>query len=131
MATGLNNVFLIRNLGADPDLRYSSGGKAVCDLRIATNEFYANEEHTEWHRVVVWDKLAERCAKFLRKSSTVHIEGSLRTRQWKDKEENKRQATEVVAFKVNFLANWGRGEHDKEAAPDGLPSTEIQNEMPF
>lgn len=109
--SGVNRVILIGNLGADPELR-NAGGTAVADLRLATSRCWtdkggAAKEETQWHRVVVWGKQAESCAKYLAKGRQVYVEGRLQTREWSDKEGNKRQTTEVVAEQVQFLG--GRG----------------------
>lgn len=108
----VNKVILIGNLGADPEVRYTPGGQAVCELRMATNESWtdkngAKQERTEWHRVVVWGKQAENCGKYLSKGRTAYVEGRLQTRQWDDKEGNKRYTTEIVADRVQFLGGGG------------------------
>jgi single-strand DNA-binding protein len=110
----INKVIVIGNLGADPELRYTPGGQAVCDLRIATTEQWTDKsgerkEQTEWHRVVVWGKQAENCSQYLAKGRQVYVEGRLRTRQWEDKDGQKRYTTEIVAQTVQFLGG-GRGE---------------------
>lgn len=107
-AGGVNKVILIGNLGADPELRYTPAGQAVCDLRIATNESWTDkngqkQERTEWHRVVMWGKPAEICKQYLTKGQRIYIEGRLQTRSWEDKEGHKRYMTEVVANDFMFL----------------------------
>ena len=103
MARGINKVILVGNLGADPDTRYMPSGKAVTNIRIATSESWKDkqtgdqQERTEWHSVVLFDKLGEIAAEYLRKGSQVYIEGSLRTRKWQDKEGKDRYTTEIVA----------------------------------
>jgi len=119
MAGGINKVLLIGNLGADPDMRYTPSGAGVCEMRIATNESWTDksgqkQERTEWHRVVVWGKRAELCAKFLQKGRQCFVEGRLRTRSWEDREGNKRYTTEIVATDVQFLGGRGAG-----GGPDG------------
>ena len=103
----LNKAQLIGNLGADPEIRHTQGGTAVCELRIATTERRKTgdewKEHTEWHRVVVWAKRAENCSKYLSKGSKVYVEGRMTTRSWDDKDGNKRYTTEIVADDVQFL----------------------------
>lgn len=111
--SGVNKVILIGNLGADPDLKYTPSGAAVCELRLATNESWTGkdgqkQDRTEWHRVIVWNKLAENCAKYLSKGRMAYVEGKIQTRQWDDKDGNKRYTTEVLASTVQFLG--GRGE---------------------
>ena len=109
---GVNKVILVGNLGADPELRYTGGGSAVTDLRIATSRRFKGkdggiQEETEWHRVVVWGKQAEMCKEYLAKGRQVYLEGRLKTEQWVDKDGNKRWTTKVVADQVVFLG--GRG----------------------
>lgn len=113
MARGINKVILVGNLGADPDTRYMPSGKAVTNIRIATSESWKDrqtgdqQERTEWHTVVLFDKLGEIAAEYLRKGSQVYIEGSLRTRKWQDKEGRDRWTTEIVAREMQMLG--GRG----------------------
>lgn len=106
--SGINKVILIGNLGAPPELRYTPGGQAVANFRIATNEKWTDkggqsQERTEWHRIVVWGKLAELCNQYLVKGRQVYVEGRLQTREWMDKENHKNYTTEVVAQQVTFL----------------------------
>lgn len=110
----LNKVLLIGHLGADPEVRYTQSGTAVANFSVATNEKWKDkngekQEHTEWHRVVVWDKLAENCAEYLHKGSKVHVEGKNQTRKWQDKDGTDRWSTEVVARSVIFLDSKGSG----------------------
>jgi single-strand DNA-binding protein len=113
MARGINKVILVGNLGADPDTRYMPSGKAVTNIRIATSESWKDkqtgdqQERTEWHSIVLYDKLGEIAAEYLRKGSQVFIEGSLRTRKWQDKEGKDRYTTEIIARDMQMLG--GRG----------------------
>lgn len=105
----LNKVMIIGNLGNDPEIRYTQGGQAVANFNVATNEKWTSkdgkkQERTEWHKVVVWGKQAENCGKYLKKGRTVHVEGKLQTRDWQDKDGNKRYTTEIVAHSVLFLS---------------------------
>jgi single-strand DNA-binding protein len=105
---GINKVILVGNLGKDPELRHTPQGMAVANFSIATSESWTDksgqkQERTEWHRIVVWGKLAELCGKYLQKGRQVYIEGKLQTRAWDDKEGQKRYTTEVVASGVQFL----------------------------
>lgn len=114
MAGGVNKVILVGNLGADPDMRYTPSGAAVCELRLATNESWNDkngqrQERTEWHRIVVWGKRAEVVSKYLSKGRQVYVEGRIRTRSWEDKEGNKRYTTEIIANDVQFLGGRGGG----------------------
>lgn len=114
MADGLNRVMLLGNLGADPELRMTSGGQAVLKLRLATAETYLDrnrnrQEKTEWHSVVVWGKRAEALAKILSKGSRLFVEGSLRTSSYDDRDGNKRYKTEVVASNIILGGRGGGG----------------------
>ena len=109
----INKVSLIGNVGADPEVRALEGGVKVARLRIATTERIYNrqtqetKEHTEWHNVTLWRNLADVADRFIRKGSQVYIEGSLRTRDWTDKDGNKRYATEIVANDLKMLGRRG------------------------
>lgn len=114
MAGGVNKVILIGNLGADPEVRFTPGGQAVANFRIATNESWTDkqgqkQERTEWHRIVVWGKLAELCGEYLKKGRQAYVEGRLQTREWTDKEGKKNYTTEIVANTVQFLGGSGGG----------------------
>lgn len=107
---GVNKVILLGNLGRDPELRYTQGGQAVANFTLATSENWNDKngervERTEWHRVVVWGKVAELCSKYLSKGRSVYLEGRIQTREWEDKEGQKRYTTEVNAQTVQFLGN--------------------------
>jgi single-strand DNA-binding protein len=126
MARGINKVILVGNLGADPDTRYMPSGKAVTNIRIATSESWKDrttgdqQERTEWHTVVLFDKLGEIAAEYLRKGSQVYIEGSLRTRKWQDKEGKDRYSTEIVARDMQMLG--GRGGAGASGSAEPRPS---------
>jgi single-strand DNA-binding protein len=113
MARGINKVILIGHLGQDPQQRAMPSGKAVVNLRMATTEQWRdkqtgeNKEATEWHNVVMFDRLAEIAAEYLRKGSQLYVEGRLRTRKWQDKEGQDRYTTEIVANEMQMLG--GRG----------------------
>lgn len=111
---GINKVILIGNLGKDPEVRYTSSGKCVCNFSLATTEKSKDNEYTEWHRVVAWDRLGEVCGEYLSKGSPVYIEGTIRTRKWQDKDGNDRYSTEIIARDVNFLPSGER----KTDSPD-------------
>jgi single-strand DNA-binding protein len=121
MADGLNKVMLLGNLGADPELRYTQGGQAVLNLRLATTESYLDKdkvrrERTDWHSVVVWGKRGEALGKILAKGSSIFVEGSLRTSSYDDKDGNKRYKTEV---NVTNIVLCGSGKRAPTADDDG------------
>lgn len=107
MASGVNKVILVGNLGKDPEVRYIQSGNAVCTLRLAVGERRKDGDnwvdHTEWMDVVTWGKTAENAGKFLAKGRQVYVEGRLQTREYKDKDGNQRFKTEVVAEDLKFL----------------------------
>ena len=115
MARGVNKVILVGNLGADPDTRYMPSGKAVTNIRVATSESWKDrttgdmQERTEGHSVVMYDKLGEIAAEYLRKGSQVYIEGKIRTRKWQDKEGKDRYTTEIIADQMQMLGGRGGG----------------------
>ncbi len=116
----VNKVILIGNLGRDPELRFVQSGQAVANFTLATNDRWTDregkpQERTEWHRIVVWGKQAENCANYLSKGRPVYIEGRLQTREWEDKEGQKRQTTEVVAQIVQFLGSRDAGGREAPA----------------
>ena len=114
MAGGLNKVLLMGNLGRDPEVRFTTGGTSVANFSIATNESWKDkngqlQEKTEWHRIVVWGKLAELCGEYLKKGRQAFIEGRLQTREWTDKEGKKNYSTEIVAHNVQFIGGRPEG----------------------
>jgi single-strand DNA-binding protein len=137
---GVNKVIVLGRLGADPEVKNVSASSTVARLSVATSENWTDrdgqkQERTEWHRVVVWGKLAELCGKYLTKGRQVYIEGRLQTRSWEDPQGQKRYTTEVVANTVQFL---GAGsETAREAgsnSPEDFgpePSFDSNEEIPF
>lgn len=106
--SSVNKAIIIGNLGQDPELKYTPSGAAVCNFSIATTDVRndatnGRQERTEWHRVVVWNKQAENCAKYLSKGRSVYVEGRIQTRSWDDQNGQKRYTTEIVAQTVQFL----------------------------
>lgn len=105
----VNRVIILGNLGQDPEVRYTPSGAAVCTLSVATTETRTDrdgnrQDNTEWHRVVVWNKQAENCAKYLSKGRSVYVEGRLQTRSWDDKNTGqKKYTTEIIAQTVQFI----------------------------
>ncbi|MAV85162.1 MAG: single-stranded DNA-binding protein [Gammaproteobacteria bacterium] len=140
--SGINKVILVGNLGKDPDMRYTAGGDAVANLSIATSESWNDnqtgekKEKTEWHRVVFFRRIAEVCGEYLKKGSSVYIEGSLRTRDWEDDKGNKRYTTEIIGREMQMLGG-RRSEDNMDQSPQmnsSSPQPEeglIDDEIPF
>lgn len=109
MSRGVNKVILIGNLGSDPEVRYMPSGSAIANLSVATNESWKDkqtgelQERTEWHKVSLFDKLAQIAAEYLKKGAKVYIEGSLRTRKWQDQSGNDRYITEIIGNSMQML----------------------------
>jgi single-strand DNA-binding protein len=126
----VNKVILIGNLGRDPELRYTQNGQAVANFTVATSERFANksgeqQERTEWHRIVAWGRTGELCAQYLSKGRSVYIEGRLQTREWEDKDGQKRTTTEINAQRVQFLGGpRGAGAGAGAGAPSGAAGAE-------
>ena len=115
--SSLNKVMLIGNLGKDPEVRYTQNGTAVANFTMATTDRWTDgsgerKEKTEWHRIVVWAKQAEIVGEYLKKGRQVYVEGSLQTREWTDREGQKRYTTEVKALRVQMLGSRGEGRQD-------------------
>ena len=116
MGKSINKVILVGRLGRDPELKYTASGTPFCRFSMATDDSWTDKasgersERTEWHNIVVWDKLAEICNNYLTKGRLVYIEGSLQTREWDDKEGVKRKTTEVRARDMVMLGGGGGGE---------------------
>lgn len=122
----LNKVLLIGHLGADPEVRYTTSGDAVCNIRLATSDTWKDKatgeqkEATEWHRIVFYRRLAEIAAQYLKKGSQVYIEGRIRTRKWQDKDGQDRYTTEVEATEMKMLGR--RDGNASSAVPGAVPS---------
>jgi len=119
----VNKVMLIGRLGRDPEMRYTPAGTAVCNFTMATDEAFKDksgewQKRTEWHRIVAWAKLAEQCSKLLTKGKLAYVEGRLQTREWDDRDGNKRRTTEIVIQRMRILT------------PKGEPGLEMQAEGP-
>lgn len=127
MARGINKVILVGNLGQDPETRYMPSGSAVTNFTVATNESWKDKQtgeqkdRTEWHRVAMFNRLAEIAAEYLRKGSQVYIEGKLRTRKWQDRDGNDRYTTEIIADEMQMLG--GRGGGSAPMSQDPGPSS--------
>ena len=115
MARGVNKVIIVGNLGQDPETRYMPSGSAVTNFTVATNESWKDKQtgeqkdRTEWHRVAMFNRLAEIAAEYLRKGSQVYIEGKLRTRKWQGQDGNDRYTTEIIADEMQMLGGRGDG----------------------
>ncbi len=145
MARGVNKVILVGNLGADPETKYMPSGDCVCNLSIATTESWNDRqsgekvERTEWHRVVMFKRLAEIAGEYLRKGSQVYIEGKLRTRKWQDKNGNDRYTTEIEARDMQMLGGRGgagmdapaRSQSGSQGAPAAMPMDGPEDDIPF
>jgi len=130
MAGNVNKAILVGNLTKDPEVKYTNSGAAVCNFSVATNEKWkgkdgTKQERTEYHRIVAWEKTAELCGEFLSKGRSVYIEGRIQTRDWEDKDGNKRYTTEIVAQSVQFLDKASAAEADGQqrggSDDDGVP----------
>jgi single-strand DNA-binding protein len=112
MSGSINKVILIGRLGKDPEVKYTPSGTPVAKFSLATDEVYKDrngeqQKHTEWHNIVAWSKLAEICGEYLTKGKQVYIEGTIRSRQWEDKEKNKRTSYEIIARQMQMLGSKG------------------------
>lgn len=125
MSSGVNKVILVGNLGQDPEVRYTSSGSAVANISIATTERWKDKQTneykdaTEWHRVVLFTRLAEIAGEYLKRGSKVFIEGKLRTRKWQDSNGADRQTTEIVADNLQMLDR--KGDDFSSSMPAGEP----------
>jgi single-strand DNA-binding protein len=125
MARGVNKVILVGNLGADPETRYTAGGAAITNIRIATSESWKdkqtgeNQERTEWHRIVFFNRLAEIAGEYLRKGSQGYVEGKLQTRKWQDQSGQDRYSTEVVGNEMQMLGSREGGGAARPSQPAG------------
>ena len=130
---GINKVISIGRLGSDPEVRYTPSGVAVANFNIATSEEWKDKdtgekrERTEWHRIVAWRRLGEICGEYLSKGRQVYVEGKLQTRDWEDRDGNKRYTTEIVATDVQFL---GTRDSSEPVRPRGASPGDIQGMPP-
>ncbi|MGH9812510.1 MAG: single-stranded DNA-binding protein [Candidatus Acidiferrales bacterium] len=139
----VNKVILVGRLGRDPEMRYTAGGTPVCNFTMATDEVFRDkggqtQKRTEWHRIVAWSKLAEQCSKLLGKGKLCYIEGRLQTREWNDRDGNKRTTTEIVARTMRILSPKGEPALEMEAAaghgpepPEDLATEITDEDVPF
>lgn len=142
----VNKVILVGNLGRDIEIRYTSGGTAVATLSLATTDVWNDkagqrQEKTEWHRVVLWGKTAETLQEYLLKGRQIYVEGRLQTRQWDDRDGNKRYTTEIRSDRVVLLGARGsgtgsggggsRGGHEQQPPGAGEPGELTEDDIPF
>jgi single-strand DNA-binding protein len=125
----VNKVILVGHLGSDPEVRYTPSGKAVANFSLATTERFTNkegekEERTEWHKIVAWARLGEICGEYLTKGSQVYIEGRLQTRNWEDRDGNKRYTTEIVAQAMQMLGGGSKKGGEVASVEESHPSEE-------
>ena len=134
---GVNKVILVGNLGQDPEVKYLDSGVAVANFSLATSESYKNKEgervnQTEWHNIVLWRGLAEVAEKWLKKGSSVYIEGKIKTRKWEDKEGKTRYNTEILADNMTMLGSKSTSKPEADpTTPDQQPATDTADDLPF
>ncbi|MET0089367.1 MAG: single-stranded DNA-binding protein [Candidatus Thiodiazotropha sp.] len=151
MARGINKVILIGNLGKDPETRYMPSGGAVTNVTLATSETWKDknsgeqQERTEWHRVVFFNRLGEIAGEYLRKGSKIYVEGSLRTRKWQGQDGQDRYTTEIVASEMQMLDSRGGStsfdapqpqssqpsRSPSSSAPPSYPDSDFDDDIPF
>jgi len=133
---GVNKVILVGNLGKDPEVKYLDSGVAVANFSLATSESYKNKEgervnQTEWHNIVLWRGLAEVAEKWLKKGSSIYIEGKIKTRKWEDKEGNTRYNTEILADNMTMLGSKSTSETTSPTTSEQQPTSDTADDLPF
>ena len=140
MSNGLNKVLILGNLGADPDIKYTQAGSPVANLSVATSESWKDKttnekvEKVEWHRVVVFGRLAEIAGDYLKKGSKIFVEGKLQTRDWEDAEGKKRYTTEVIAREMTMLDSKGDTDASNSQPSNSDPKQDndkFEEDIPF
>jgi len=132
MARGVNKAIIVGTLGQDPEVRYTANGSAVANISVATNESWRDkatgeaQERTEWHRIVMFGKLAEIAQQYLKKGSQAYFEGRIQTRKWQDQSGNDRYSTEIVANEMQMLGGRGGGA-PMDSAGGGQPQSQSQS----
>lgn len=130
----VNKVILVGNLGADPEVRYTTSGDAIANIRLATTDSWRDKasgeqrESTEWHRVVMYRRLGEIAGQYLKKGSQVYIEGRIKTRKWQDKDGQDRYTTEVEATEMKMLGSRRDGDAPQSDRPDPFAPQPTQNQ---
>ena len=136
MSRGLNKAMIIGNVGQDPEVRYTSNDSAVVTLSVATSESWKDkqsgqqQERVEWHRVVIFGKLADIAGKYVKKGSKLYLEGSIRTRKWADSQGQDRYTTEIVANEMQMLDSKGSLE-DAPVQPEAKQAEPVEDDIPF
>ena len=136
---GVNKVILLGRLGADPEVRYTSSGTAITNFRMATSTNFTNkegqkEEKTEWHKIVAFGRLGEICGEYLAKGKQVYIEGRIQTRDWEDKEGNKRWTTEIIVQNMQLLGAPGADKDRSSSEPPPVDDGAVgppESDVPF
>ena len=149
MARGVNKAIIVGTLGQDPEMRYTANGSAVANISVATNETWKDkatgeaQERTEWHRIVMFGKLAEIAQQYLKKGSQAYFEGRIQTRKWQDNSGNDRYSTEIVANEMQMLGSRGGGgsagfsgdsapaQSEPASAPAPAPAGDFDDDIPF
>ena len=147
MARGVNKAIIVGTLGQDPEIRYTANGSAVANISVATNESWKDkatgeaQERTEWHRIVMFGKLAEIAQQYLKKGSQAYFEGRIQTRKWQDQSGNDRYSTEIVANEMQMLGGRGGGggaptesgdqSQSKSPTPETAPMDDGFDDIPF
>src|SRR5690625_1572567 len=133
--SSLNKATIIGRLGAEPEVRNTQSGTAVATLSVATSEKYKDKsgeliEKTQWHRIVAWGRLAEICQQYLKKGSLAYFEGPIETREWSDKDGQKRYTTEIKALNMQMLESKGKADHKIPREAPTLPD-DVDDHLPF
>lgn len=135
MASGINKAIIVGNLGQDPEVKYTTNGNAVCNISVATSESWKDkqtgeqQEKTEWHRIVMFRRLAEIAGEYLKKGSKVYIEGKIQTRKWQDQQGNDRYSTEVIADQMQMLDSRGGNGNNQDYNQGYQPPAAPQQSM--
>lgn len=134
--SAVNKVILVGNLGADPEMNSANNGTQVANLSLATSEQWTDkggerQERTEWHRLVLWDKLADVAARFLKKGSQIYVEGKLQTRSWEDPNGQKKWTTEIRVFQLQMLGRREDAQAPTGGAPVPVPDAVNNDDLPF
>ncbi len=134
--SSLNKAMIIGRLGADPEVRYTQSNTAVANMSVATTERFKDrngeqQERTEWHRVVAWGRTAEICQQYLKKGSLVYFEGPIQTREWEDKDGQKRYTTEIKALTMQMLDSRGSSDAANGNQPSGKMTSTVEIDDTF